>query len=63
MSVSSSLINMLQDTHNVMRMIERLDLWSLIHVAIMMVIGLTQVQFINDEIFGTSKIFFFRFTW
>ena len=63
MSVSSSLINVFQDTHNVMRMIERLDLWSLIHVAIMMVIGLTQVQFINDEIFGTNIIFFFRFTW
>ena len=54
---------MFQDTHNVMRMIERLDLWSLIHVAIMMVIGLTQVQFINDEIFGTNIIFFFRITW
>jgi len=40
--------DMSRDTHNVMRMIERLDLWSLIHVAIMMVIGLTQIYMVRQ---------------
>ena len=32
-----------QDTHNVMRTIEKLDTWALIHMSIMVIIGLTQV--------------------
>ena len=35
---------LLQDTHNVMRTIEKLDTWALIHVSIMVIIGLTQVN-------------------
>ena len=50
-----------------MRMIERLDLWSLIHVAIMMVIGLTQVKIfiINEmkQVTVVHKTHFRRFTW
>ena len=39
--------DMSRDTHNVMRMTERLDTWSLIHLSIMLVIGISQVSFIQ----------------
>ena len=35
---------LLKDTHNVMRTIEKLDTWALIHMSIMVIIGLTQVN-------------------
>ena len=35
---------LLKDTHNVMRTIEKLDTWALIHMTIMVIIGLTQVN-------------------
>ena len=47
-----------------MRMIERLDLWSLIHVAIMMVIGLTQVNiYYQRGKQGLNKVSCLRFIW
>ena len=39
--------DMSRDTHNVMRMTERLDTWSLIHLSIMLIIGISQVRFIQ----------------
>ena len=39
--------DMSRDTHNVMRMTERLDTWSLIHLSIMLVIGISQVVFLQ----------------
>jgi len=51
--------DMSRDTHNVMRMTERLDTWSLIHLTIMLVIGISQIYMLR-QLFE-EKSFWYRF--
>jgi len=40
--------DMSRDHHNVLRMTERLDLWSFMHLSIMLVIGFTQIYMVRQ---------------
>lgn len=51
--------DMSRDTHNVMRTIEKLDTWALIHMSIMVIIGLTQIYMLR-QLFE-EKSFWYKF--
>ena len=46
-----------KDTHNVLRMNEKIDFWSLVHISIMLIIGFVQVRKLKLSIY--FKLFIF----
>ena len=46
-----------KDTHNVMRMNEKIDFWSVVHISIMLIIGFVQVRCQKTQISNLFSYF------